>query len=54
MARPAPSRRPSIVDRFGDLADAGAQHIIVSMPNVTDPDALDLVGRDVIPALHGL
>ena len=43
-----------IVERFGDLADAGAQHIIVGMPNVTDPDALDLVGRDVIPALHRL
>ena len=44
----------SIVERFGDLADAGAQHVIVGMRNVTDPDALDLVGRDVIPALHRL
>jgi hypothetical protein len=43
-----------IVERFGDLADAGAQHIIVGMPNVTNPDALDLVGRDVIPALRPL
>lgn len=43
-----------IVERFGDLADAGAQHVIVDIKNVTDPDALDLVGRDVIPALHRL
>ncbi len=43
-----------VVDRFGDLADAGAQHIIVSMGNVTDPEALDLVGREVIPALRPL
>jgi F420-dependent oxidoreductase-like protein len=44
----------SIVERFGDLADAGAQHVIAGVRNVTDPDALDLVGRDVIPALHRL
>jgi F420-dependent oxidoreductase-like protein len=44
----------SIVERFGDLADAGAQHVIVGIGNVTDPDALDLVGRDVIPALRRL
>jgi F420-dependent oxidoreductase-like protein len=43
-----------IVDRFGELADAGAQHVIVSLGNVTDPDALDLVGREVIPALRAL
>jgi F420-dependent oxidoreductase-like protein len=43
-----------IVDRFGELSDAGAQHVIVGVGNVTDPDALDLVGRDVIPALRSL
>ncbi len=43
-----------IVDRFGELSDAGAQHIIASMPNVTDLDAIELVGREVIPALRGL
>ena len=26
-----------VVDRFGDLADAGAEHIIVSVPEVHDP-----------------
>jgi F420-dependent oxidoreductase-like protein len=43
-----------IVDRFGELSDAGAQTIIASMPNVTDPDAIELVGREVIPALRAL
>ncbi len=43
-----------IVDRFGELSDAGAQHVIVSVGNAIDPYALDLVGRDVIPALHRL
>ena len=27
-----------VVDRFGDLADAGAEHIILSMPEVHDPE----------------
>jgi alkanesulfonate monooxygenase SsuD/methylene tetrahydromethanopterin reductase-like flavin-dependent oxidoreductase (luciferase family) len=40
-----------IVDRFGDLSDAGAEHIIVSIRGLPDPAALDLVGRDVIPQL---
>jgi F420-dependent oxidoreductase-like protein len=43
-----------IVDRFGDLADAGAQHVIVGVHGVTDPEPLDLIGRDVIPALRPL
>ncbi len=43
-----------IVDRFGELGDAGAQHVIVGMRNVLDPDAIDLVGRDIIPHLRGL
>jgi len=49
-----------IVDRFGDLSDAGAEHIIVALRGLPDPVALDLVGRDVIPQLkllpehHGL
>ena len=43
-----------IVDRFGELSDAGAQHIIVSIANVDRPRRARLVGRDVIPALRGL
>ncbi len=44
-----------VVQRFGDLADAGAQHIIVGLRGDTiDPDALDLVGHQIIPQLRGL
>ncbi len=43
-----------IVDRFGDLADAGAQHVVFSVPDVHDPAKIELLGRDVIPALHRL
>jgi F420-dependent oxidoreductase-like protein len=43
-----------IVDRFGDLADAGAQHIIIGMPDANDPRRLELVGRDILPAVRDL
>ena len=43
-----------IVDRFGELADAGAQHVIFSFPNVTDPANLETLGRDVLPQARGL
>jgi alkanesulfonate monooxygenase SsuD/methylene tetrahydromethanopterin reductase-like flavin-dependent oxidoreductase (luciferase family) len=43
-----------IIDRFGDLADAGAQHVIFSVPDVHDPAKIELLGKDVIPALQRL
>ena len=43
-----------VVDRFGELSDAGAQHVIFSVRDVADPRAIDALGRDVIPALHTL
>jgi F420-dependent oxidoreductase-like protein len=43
-----------IVDRFGELADAGAQHVIFSVRNVADPATLETLGRDVIPQLRSL
>jgi alkanesulfonate monooxygenase len=43
-----------ILDRFGELSDAGAQHVIVSIHGLADPGPLDLVGRDVIPHLPAL
>jgi hypothetical protein len=43
-----------VVDRFGALADAGAQHVIFSVRDVWDPRVMELLDRDVIPALHGL
>jgi F420-dependent oxidoreductase-like protein len=44
----------AIVDRFGELADAGAQHVIVGVSDVHDTSRLELLGRDVIPQLAGL
>jgi alkanesulfonate monooxygenase SsuD/methylene tetrahydromethanopterin reductase-like flavin-dependent oxidoreductase (luciferase family) len=43
-----------VVDRFGELGDAGAQHVIFSLRNVSEPGALELIGRDVLPPLHAL
>jgi F420-dependent oxidoreductase-like protein len=43
-----------IIDRFGELSDAGAEHIIFELKDVHVPEYLDTVGRDIIPALHEL
>jgi F420-dependent oxidoreductase-like protein len=41
-----------IVDRFAELGDAGAQHIIVSVRGVEDPAVLERIGRDILPQLR--
>jgi F420-dependent oxidoreductase-like protein len=43
-----------IVDWFGQLADAGAQHVIVSVRDVWDPRRLDVIGARLVPAVHAL
>jgi F420-dependent oxidoreductase-like protein len=43
-----------VVDRFGELADAGAQHVIFNVRNVDDPAVLEALGRDVIPQSRDL
>jgi F420-dependent oxidoreductase-like protein len=43
-----------IVDRFGELADAGAQQIIASVVEVENPDRLETIGRDILPQLRSL
>jgi F420-dependent oxidoreductase-like protein len=43
-----------VVDRFGELADAGAQHVIFALNGADDSSKLELIGRDVIPQLRGL
>ena len=43
-----------VIERFGDLSDAGAQHVIFSTTDVFDPDRLEALGRDVLPALRSL
>ena len=43
-----------VIDRFGELADAGAEHIIFSVRDVHDPARLEIIARDVLPALRAL
>jgi F420-dependent oxidoreductase-like protein len=43
-----------VVDRFGELADAGAQHVIIGVRDVHDVSHLERIGRDVIPQLKPL
>jgi alkanesulfonate monooxygenase SsuD/methylene tetrahydromethanopterin reductase-like flavin-dependent oxidoreductase (luciferase family) len=49
------SMTPSaLVDRLGAWADAGSMHTIFSVRNVWDPAKLELIGRDVLPAVRAL
>jgi F420-dependent oxidoreductase-like protein len=43
-----------VVDRFGELWDAGAEHIIFELKDAHVPEYLDMLGRDVLPALHAI
>ncbi|HSL75945.1 MAG TPA: LLM class F420-dependent oxidoreductase [Candidatus Limnocylindrales bacterium] len=43
-----------IVDRFGELWDAGAEHIIFELKDVHELEYMDTLGRDVLPALHAI
>jgi F420-dependent oxidoreductase-like protein len=42
------------VQRFGDLSDAGAQHLILSTRDVWDPARLDTLGSQLLPQLRAL
>ncbi len=43
-----------VVDRFGELSDAGAQHVVFSVGAVNDPRTMEILARDVVPQLHAL
>jgi F420-dependent oxidoreductase-like protein len=43
-----------IADRLGELSDAGAQHVIVSIRRLSEPSRLEAIGRDVLPAIRSL
>jgi len=43
-----------IIDRFGDLSDAGAEHIIFELKDAHERPYIETLGRDVIPALHAI
>ena len=42
----------AMVERLGGTAEAGAQHAIFSLRDVTDLSKLELIGREVIPQLR--
>ena len=41
-----------LVEHFGRLGEAGAQHILVSVRGVSDVTRLERIGAEVIPQLH--
>ena len=43
-----------VVDRFAELSDAGADHVIFELKDIHVSEYLETVGRDIIPALHAL
>jgi alkanesulfonate monooxygenase SsuD/methylene tetrahydromethanopterin reductase-like flavin-dependent oxidoreductase (luciferase family) len=43
-----------VIERFGELHDAGADTVIFSTRDVHDPARIALLGSDVVPALHAL
>jgi len=43
-----------VTDRYAELADAGAQHILFSVADVWQTDKLDLLGRTVLTDLRSL
>ena len=43
-----------LVDHYGELGDAGAQHILFSLREAHDTDQLELLGSDVFPHLRHL
>jgi alkanesulfonate monooxygenase SsuD/methylene tetrahydromethanopterin reductase-like flavin-dependent oxidoreductase (luciferase family) len=42
-----------LVERFGRPAEAGVQHVILSVGDADDAAALEALGRDVLPQLRG-
>jgi F420-dependent oxidoreductase-like protein len=43
-----------VVERFGELSDAGADTVIFSTRDVHDPARIELLGAEVVPQLHAL
>ena len=43
-----------VVDRFGELWDAGAEHVIFSLRDAWRIEPLERIGRDVIPQVRSL
>ena len=43
-----------VVDRFGELSDAGADHVIVELKDAHVPDYIETFGQAIIPELHAI
>jgi hypothetical protein len=43
-----------VVDRFGELGDAGAQHVIFSLKDVHDTRHIETIGREIVPQVRAL
>jgi F420-dependent oxidoreductase-like protein len=43
-----------VVDWFGELGDAGAQHVLFSVRDLHEPEKLELIGSRVLPQLQAL
>jgi F420-dependent oxidoreductase-like protein len=43
-----------VIDRFGELSDAGADAVIFTTRDVHDPARIELLATQVVPALHRL
>jgi F420-dependent oxidoreductase-like protein len=41
-----------VIDRFGELGDAGAQHILFSVRDIWQTDKLELLGSTLLPQLR--
>jgi len=52
--RPGRMTAADVVARARAQADAGVQHLIVNMPDAWDVRHLELIGREVVPALEAL
>jgi alkanesulfonate monooxygenase SsuD/methylene tetrahydromethanopterin reductase-like flavin-dependent oxidoreductase (luciferase family) len=48
----APESPDAIVERFGRLAEAGVQHVIVNVADANDPALIELLGSRVLPQLR--
>jgi F420-dependent oxidoreductase-like protein len=43
-----------VVERFGELTDAGAQHVIFSLRDVHDTRHIETIGREILPQVRAL
>jgi F420-dependent oxidoreductase-like protein len=50
----APESPDAIVERFGRLAEAGVQHVIVNFTETNDTALIELLGSRVLPQLRGI